>query len=123
MQQEQPTIQHPVAPVVTENSWNIPGAINFYNSNAPYYEFTNFYQNPVQIDGKKWPTTEHYYQAMKFDAITLPCKSKLEKWVQHEKSLILRRQNKNSVSPRLAESKLTDIHAQSSSSKIMKILH
>lgn len=48
-------------------SWrNIPGAIYFYDKNDPFFEFTNFYQKPITIDGRTWPTTEHYYQAMKF---------------------------------------------------------
>ncbi len=40
--------------------------ILFYNKNAPYYEFTNFYDAPITIDEKIWPTTEHYFQAQKF---------------------------------------------------------
>ena len=40
--------------------------IHFYDKSDPYYEFTNFYRRPVHIDGKDWPTTEHYYQAQKF---------------------------------------------------------
>ena len=40
--------------------------IHFYDISDPYYEFTNFYRRPVHIDGKDWPTTEHYYQAQKF---------------------------------------------------------
>ncbi len=40
--------------------------IYFYDSDKPYYAFTNFYPAPVKIDGKIWPTTEHYYQAQKF---------------------------------------------------------
>ena len=40
--------------------------IKFYNRDERYYEFTNFYRAPVLIDGKKWPTTEHYFQAQKF---------------------------------------------------------
>ncbi len=48
-------------------SWqNIPGAIYFYQSNKPYYEFTNFYEQDITVDGKVWPTTEQYYQASKF---------------------------------------------------------
>lgn len=41
----------------------------FYERNNPYYEFTNFYapQGGIEIDDKVWPTTEHYYQAMKFE--------------------------------------------------------
>ena len=40
--------------------------IRFYNRGEPYYEFTNFYPCRVIIDGKIWPTTEHYFQAQKF---------------------------------------------------------
>ena len=41
-------------------------AIKFYNRDEPYYEFTNFYRAPVDIDGQCWPSTEHYFQAQKF---------------------------------------------------------
>jgi N-glycosidase YbiA len=48
-------------------SWfNIPGAIYFYESDKPYFEFTNFARYPIDLDGKVWPTSEHYYQAQKF---------------------------------------------------------
>ena len=40
--------------------------INFYNHYEPYYEFTNFYFQPIKIDDHTWPTTEHYFQAQKF---------------------------------------------------------
>ena len=40
--------------------------IRFYNRDDPYYEFTNFYPSAVTIDGKAWPSTEHYFQAQKF---------------------------------------------------------
>ena len=42
------------------------GPINFYNRDDPYYEFTNFYNAPVEVDRKTWATTEHYFQAQKF---------------------------------------------------------
>ena len=41
-------------------------AIKFYNKHEPYYEFTNFYQAPLQIDGKVWATSENYFQAQKY---------------------------------------------------------
>lgn len=41
--------------------------IYFYQSSNPYYEFTNFYGSSVNIEGKQWPTTEHYFQAQKFN--------------------------------------------------------
>lgn len=42
------------------------GPIRFYNRDEPYYGFTNFYPAPIDLDGKIWPTTEHYFQAQKF---------------------------------------------------------
>lgn len=41
--------------------------INFYGSTLLYQEFSNFARFPIVIDGKVWPTSEHYYQAMKFN--------------------------------------------------------
>jgi len=38
-------------------------AIRFYGAGN---EFSNFYALPTEIDGKIWPTTEHYFQAQKF---------------------------------------------------------
>ena len=43
-----------------------PKEIKFYNSYEPYYEFTNFYRCSILVDGKYWPTSEHYFQAQKF---------------------------------------------------------
>ncbi len=40
--------------------------IFFYQKSKPYYEFTNFYEAPFMLDSTIWPTSEHYYQAMKF---------------------------------------------------------
>eukprot|EP01126_Amoeba_proteus_P035689 TRINITY_DN3602_c0_g2_i2.p1 TRINITY_DN3602_c0_g2~~TRINITY_DN3602_c0_g2_i2.p1 ORF type:complete len:325 (-),score=40.35 TRINITY_DN3602_c0_g2_i2:621-1595(-) len=42
--------------------------ILFYEKGEDYYEFTNFYDVPngIFIDGQKWTTTEHYFQAQKF---------------------------------------------------------
>jgi ribA/ribD-fused uncharacterized protein len=49
------------------SSWfNQSGPIKFYNRGEPYYEFTNFYEAIVNIDGEDWLTTEHYFQAQKF---------------------------------------------------------
>ena len=41
--------------------------IYFYSSRKPYFEFTNFSRHPITIDGVVWPTTEHYFQAAKFN--------------------------------------------------------
>ena len=42
--------------------------IDFYERNAPFYEFTNFYEVDIAIDGKVYPTSEHAFQAAKFVA-------------------------------------------------------
>ena len=42
------------------------GKILFYRVGDPYGEFSNFAPYPIKIDGVTWPTTEHYFQAMKF---------------------------------------------------------
>ena len=39
----------------------------FFNEDYDEYGFcSNFYKAPINLDGKVWPTTEHYFQAMKF---------------------------------------------------------
>lgn len=40
--------------------------IKFYSSAAAYYEFSNFAAYPLNLEGQLWPTSEHYFQAMKF---------------------------------------------------------
>lgn len=41
--------------------------INFYSTNDEYGEFSNFAAFPIKLDGLVWPTSEHYFQAQKFD--------------------------------------------------------
>jgi ribA/ribD-fused uncharacterized protein len=41
--------------------------IRFYRQHDPWGEFSNFSAHPVKLDGERWPTTEHYFQAQKFD--------------------------------------------------------
>lgn len=45
---------------------NIKEAVYFYDKEKRYYEFTNFFNSQVYVDGIIWPTSEHYYQSMKF---------------------------------------------------------
>ena len=59
-------------PAVTVKTKNL----DFYDAWAPYGEFSNFALFPVFVDGKWWPTSEHYYQAHKY---TDP---KLQEWVR-----------------------------------------
>ncbi len=41
--------------------------IRFYSVTDAYGEFSNFAAYPIVLDGKKWPTSEHYFQAQKFE--------------------------------------------------------
>jgi ribA/ribD-fused uncharacterized protein len=40
--------------------------IQFYRVSDEYGEFSNFAAFPISLDGKVWPTSEHYFQAQKF---------------------------------------------------------
>jgi len=64
-----------------DNSKKNNEIIHFYNFGEPYYEFTNFqFGYPISLDNKEWKTTEHYFQAQKFQD------KKLQKEVQHTNS-------------------------------------
>ena len=41
--------------------------VNFYHLNEPFGEFSNFAAFPVSLGGRRWPTSEHYFQAQKFE--------------------------------------------------------
>jgi len=41
-------------------------AIEFYSKLKEYGAFANFSEHEIEIDGKSYPTVEHYFQAMKF---------------------------------------------------------
>jgi N-glycosidase YbiA len=38
----------------------------FYRLNEPYGEFSNFSAHPFELEGRVWPTSEHYFQAKRF---------------------------------------------------------
>lgn len=40
--------------------------IRFYRPSEDYGEFSNFSPHRIHLDGKSWPTSEHYFQAQKF---------------------------------------------------------
>ena len=44
----------------------MPDDIRFYRTADAYGCFSNFAPYPIEIDGKEWPTSEHYFQAQKF---------------------------------------------------------
>lgn len=41
--------------------------VKFYSRKSPYGEFSNFALFPIKVDNKIWGTSEHYYQAHKYD--------------------------------------------------------
>jgi len=40
--------------------------IKFYKVRESFGCFSNFAPYPIEVDGKVWPTSEHYFQAQKF---------------------------------------------------------
>ena len=40
--------------------------IHFYRTDDEHGSFSNFAPHPIEVDGKLWPTSEHYFQAQKF---------------------------------------------------------
>jgi ribA/ribD-fused uncharacterized protein len=40
--------------------------IHFCAVEGPYGYMSNFAPYPIKLDGRSWPTTEHYFQAQKF---------------------------------------------------------
>lgn len=51
-------------PLVKESSDD--SDILFYHSDQPWGEFSNFSQHSIYLNGKIWPTVEHYYHAQKY---------------------------------------------------------
>ena len=41
--------------------------IRFYSVEGEHGALSNFAPYPITLDGARWPTTEHYFQAQKFD--------------------------------------------------------
>lgn len=44
-----------------------PRVVNFYSVSNEFGEFSNFAAYPITLDGERWPTSEHYFQAQKFE--------------------------------------------------------
>src|SRR5437660_406335 len=44
--------------------------IHFYTTSGAYGCFSNFSRHPVYLAGKRWRTTEHFFQAQKFHGTT-----------------------------------------------------
>lgn len=45
--------------------------IRFYSVADTYGEFSNFADYPIFLASKRWPTSEHYFQAQKFSDLAL----------------------------------------------------
>src|SRR5437899_1494423 len=45
----------------------MPDVINFYRVSDEFGCFSNFAPYPVRMEGKVWSTSEHYFQAQKFE--------------------------------------------------------
>lgn len=45
---------------------NMADVIQFYSASGEYGCFSNFSRHGVFLAGKRWPTSEHYFQAQKF---------------------------------------------------------
>jgi N-glycosidase YbiA len=43
------------------------GVVNFYSVGDEFGEFSNFAPYPFALDGEQWQTSEHYFQAQKFE--------------------------------------------------------
>ena len=42
-------------------------SVTFYHQDKPYGFFSNFSAHAIVVKGKQWPTSEHYFQAQKFE--------------------------------------------------------
>ena len=45
----------------------MPDVIQFYSVGDEHGEFSSFAPYPIRLGGKLWPTSEHYFQAQKFE--------------------------------------------------------
>ncbi len=54
------------SPRMTTESTQPVMTIRFFSKSDTHREFSNFAPFPIDLDGKRWPTTEQYYQAQKF---------------------------------------------------------
>lgn len=52
-----------MARTVRQFPWREP--VHFYNTRGEHGCFTNFSRHVVEMEDKEWPTSEHYFQAMK----------------------------------------------------------
>lgn len=51
----------------TDGLLTMGSAIYFYHQDRPYGFFSNFSPHPIRLRGREWPTSEHFFQAQKFE--------------------------------------------------------
>lgn len=61
--QSSPLTTRPTPPSSTTLPDGKPKKILFYHAHDPYYGFTNFSSDPIEYNGKKYPTSEHLFQS------------------------------------------------------------
>ncbi len=68
-----------------------PMPIYFYSSLDEYGCFSNFSPHGFELDGRYWPTVEHYFQAQKFAGTDYEEQIRLANGPKHAKTLGRRR--------------------------------
>lgn len=79
-------------------------ALLFYSTTGEYGCFSNFYKSPIKLDGKTWPTVEHYFQAQKF------------KDVEHQKEI--RKANTPMIAARMGRDRKKKLRQDWESAKV-----
>ena len=41
--------------------------VKFFSNNEDYFEFSNYYLSPMNVDGIIYHSNEHYFQSQKFN--------------------------------------------------------
>lgn len=71
-------------------------AIEFYSKTTAYHELSNFSPHGIEMEGRWYPTIEHYFQAMKFpgsdyaEKIRLAAKPAVAKQLGRSRKVLLR---------------------------------
>lgn len=60
--------------------------VNFYSVGDEFGEFSNFAPYPIALDGERWPTSEHYFQAQKFEDDAYRQKIRKANYLKSEKT-------------------------------------
>ena len=70
-------------------------AIYFFKPESDYFEFTPYSQHWISLDGKRWQTVSHYFQAQKFRArpdiasLILNCTTAQAAWdIAHDREYV-----------------------------------